>query len=539
MQALQSHLSVLEEAAQRYPDRHAFRIAEMSKSSTMINTWIPKSYREFHADVELAARYWTKKLSSSGLTPRSVVGLWLAGMDYSDVVNIYGMSRAGFVPQLFSLRLPSPEVVYELLNRAHAKALIYDPSFENIVVDPPVPSERVACLEELESCSEAPLPPFPTPKSSDLVFIFHTSGSTSGSPKLVPCDAKWVNSAVFKSKEASTPASRNPNKQDVSTWMGSMCHIGQTFMLIGSLQHGACTIQPSKIGFSSEELVEMINRCDLNRLHQFASFLSTHIRHARQNPKLLAHLQSLDTIAYSGLPLPQEDEDFGYQNKLKLINLFGSTECGAMMLSQRTSGPEARFLSPLKGLNYGFFSAGPAPKSDDGVVCANSQLLELVILSDSPDCPHVSLRKPDGHFHTGDLFLEARPGQYLFRGRDDDWIKSLNSLRCDTRAIEDNVRATCGDLVDECIVVGTGRSSPALFVEPATEMDHEKLKREIIRRTRGFHARRYLHERISDPELVIVVESKALPRTVTKGNIRRKAVEEAYKDLLDEIYDED
>ena len=168
------------------------------------------------------------------------------------------------------------------------------------------------------------------------------------------------------------------------------------------------------------------------------------------------------------------------------------------MHSQRSGGPEARFLTPLRGLKYGFFPAGPTSKHDGSLVSANSQLLELVILSDSPDCPHASLRKPDGHFHTGDLFLEARPNQYIFRGRDDDWIKSLNSLRCDTRAIEENVRATCGDLVDECIVVGSGRASPALFVEPATEMDHEKLKVEIIRRTRAFHARRYLHERITE-----------------------------------------
>lgn len=194
-------------------------------------------------------------------------------------------------------------------------------------------------------------------------------------------------------------------------------------------------------------------------------------------------------------------------------NLFGSTECGAMLVSQRKPGREARFLSSLEGVKYDFVYAGPSSVPESGHVSANSQLLELVILSDSPDCPHPSLRKADGHFHTGDLFLEAQPGQYLFRGRDDDWIKSLNSLRCDTRSIEENIRATCGDLVDECIVVGTGRASPALFVEPATDMDHEKLKLEIIRRTRAFHARRYLHERITDPELVIVVDPKALPRT--------------------------
>ena len=85
------------------------------------------------------------------------------------------------------------------------------------------------------------------------------------------------------------------------------------------MQHGACTIIPTKINFSSEELVDMIFRCGLNRLHQFASFLSVHIRHSRHNPKLLAYLQNLDIIITSGLPLPQEDEEFAYQNKLNLV----------------------------------------------------------------------------------------------------------------------------------------------------------------------------------------------------------------------------
>ena len=102
----------------------------------------------------------------------------------------------------------------------------------------------------------------------------------------------------------------------------NLCH-GKKFInctvLIGSMQHGACTIKPSKIGFSSEELVDMIARCSLNRLHQFASFLGLHIRHARQNPKLLAHLKALDTIMYSGLPLPSEEEEFANQTGLNII----------------------------------------------------------------------------------------------------------------------------------------------------------------------------------------------------------------------------
>jgi hypothetical protein len=73
-------------------------------------------------------------------------------------------------------------------------------------------------------------------------------------------------------------------------------------------------------------------------------------------------------------------------------------------------------------------------------------------------------------------------------------------------------------------------------VEPGTDMDHHKLKTEIIRKTRQFHSRRYLHERITSADMVILVPRGSLPRTATKGNIRRKAVEDMYKTQIDGIF---
>jgi hypothetical protein len=89
-------------------------------------------------------------------------------------------------------------------------------------------------------------------------------------------------------------------------------------VLIGSLRHGTCTIQPSKIAFSSEELIDMVHRCHLNRLNQFSTFLSIHLRNSRSHPKLLGCLQGLDEVLFSGLPLNREDEEFGYRSGLKL-----------------------------------------------------------------------------------------------------------------------------------------------------------------------------------------------------------------------------
>ena len=36
--------------------------------------------------------------------------------------------------------------------------------------------------------------------------------------------------------------------------------------------------------------------------------------------------------------------------------------------------------------------------------------------------------------------------------------------------------------------------------------------------------------------MIVVVEKGSLPRTATKGNVRRRATEEAFRTVLDKIY---
>jgi acyl-CoA synthetase (AMP-forming)/AMP-acid ligase II len=140
-------------------------------------------------------------------------------MTYIDVLHIYGLTRAGYIPQLFSIRLPNPEVVCELLVRAKARALLVDPSFENILRGCPLPTHRAATsLYDIDS-HEWPLPCLPTLREDDTIFIFHTSGSTSGTPKLVPCSLSWLNSAITKSHQIARPNSRTERNQDVTVWM--------------------------------------------------------------------------------------------------------------------------------------------------------------------------------------------------------------------------------------------------------------------------------------------------------------------------------
>ncbi|KAI0639731.1 acetyl-CoA synthetase-like protein [Trametes polyzona] len=546
MAAYRTHLTILEQTAARCPDAPAFRIPRVDPQTETVLEWGTVTYSEFWQDVERFAKYWTEKLTADGVVGRSVVGLWLGGMTYVDALHIYSLVRAGYIPQFFSLRLPNPDIIFELLERSNGKALIYDDAFATVLSSNPVPTYSAVDARTLP-LSQASLPPNRgSTNGDDILMIFHTSGSTSGRPKLVPCTYAWWDFTLTKTWRAMKPKPAREGRQDVAVWMGSLSHFGQTFMLSGMIQHGSCTVQFTKPTFSSDELVDMIHRCGLSRMNQFPSYLTHHIRNSRHSPKLLALLQGLDEILISGLMMSPEDQEWVYKHGIKLMNCYGTTEVGSMLVSPEDDAQNAvHTISPLPGTKYAFVPVEDAAQEQDetGYQNANAQLLELIILAASPDCPHPSLRHADGNFHTGDLFLELAPGKYVYRGRNDDWIKSENSLRCDTKAIEDNVLATCADLVAACIVVGNGRPSPALFVEAAAAgagagagVDAEKLKRDIVRRIRPFHARRYMHERIVSPRFVLVVPRDTLPRTATKGNIRRRAVEEAFKAELDRVY---
>ncbi len=151
-------LTVLKAAASSYPLNPAFKVPRKAESDLdLVEKWESIPYAQFEADVELHSKYWARRLSDDSISPRSVVALWyvrrcndlraqrlkffarLGGLAYPDVLSIYGVLRAGFIPQLFSLRLPEPDMIYELMHKANAKALIYDRSLQVDLSRCPVP----------------------------------------------------------------------------------------------------------------------------------------------------------------------------------------------------------------------------------------------------------------------------------------------------------------------------------------------------------------------------------------------------------------
>ena len=147
------------------------------------------------------------------------------------------------------MRFPNPIVILEMLQKAGGRALVWEPSFEVDLSGCPVPSYPAIQVHE-QNVEGVALPPLRTDHSaSDLVFIFHTSGSTSNNPKLVPCNRQWVDNAVAKAKRRTELRSTQgrgvtlvamygnlqnclPSFFDLTflillTHRGSMCHVTQ------------------------------------------------------------------------------------------------------------------------------------------------------------------------------------------------------------------------------------------------------------------------------------------------------------------------
>lgn len=131
----------------------------------------------------------------------------LGGLTYVDIVHIYAVARAGYIPQLFSLKLPNPEIIYELLQRANAKALIFEPTYTPDLSSCRIPIHSATDVRgrDLSQSTVPPMTDLTTVKGTDTVVIFHTSGSTSGCPKLIPCSYSWLTNILVKAKDVCEP----------------------------------------------------------------------------------------------------------------------------------------------------------------------------------------------------------------------------------------------------------------------------------------------------------------------------------------------
>ncbi|RFN54376.1 4-hydroxybenzoate-- benzoate-- ligase [Fusarium flagelliforme] len=521
MRTFHTPLSVIQSLAQSRGDSPAVRYADQSGYQTI-------SYTEYWQNINDAAKNWTAELSRADIAKGSVVGLWMKGLSYEDLLHYLSLMRAGYVPQLFSIRMQDPSIVFELLVKSGAKALLHDPDCEPLIKECPLPTIPISGV-----VGRAPpdiyLNTVTTSANGDHVLvIFHTSGSTS-LPKLVPQTVRWLECLIRKHQYDRI----RDSPDSVISAIGSHAHLGNTIILAVALAAGSCLLLPTNIPYSPFQLDDMITNGGLTILSIFPGLLLPMFAEARHNDAFFNKLQGLEKINFAGRTLEPKEEAWARDNGLKLINFYGSTEIGASMMSTSTSP----YVSPLAESGCEFIPFGETSSGSD-------QLFQLIIPAESDDCPHPSLRnKSDGKFHSGDVFQRVGNDQYIYKGRVDDRIKMQLGQALDAGSLEADVMQNCeNDLISAVSVIGSGRLSPAIVVEPKDNAILEAgddnllaLKNQIIFRTALFQKQKYAHVWISDARLIFVVAKGTLPRT-PKGNVMRMAVEKMFAKELDQCF---
>ncbi|KAG5639778.1 hypothetical protein H0H81_000058 [Sphagnurus paluster] len=432
----QNHIALLQHRAKNSGDTVLLKLPILRGLEPCLE-WNNITVAEFAADVDRVAHFLMREIQARAIPPRSVVTLLYADakIQYQDLVYAIALARASYIPQMCSDMLTHPEIIFGLMERAGSKMILYDAALEHLTATCPFPKVELNPIESIESFSvvsgTTQLPAIEDlPCGSDVSFVFLTSGSTSGSPKVVPITQK-VMSIFYKSQIGRWLDGKHDDTQDVFLAPGNfVCHIPSMIQYLGCLLTRSCLVQPSRPRFSTEELFNLVRVCGLNRFTTYGTFLAAYIQDARKDPAVLKLLQEMRTVSYYGVPISVDNDDWCFKNGIPatmIPSLQGLT-------MSTIPGKPARFLRPEPGVSYRFdpITDGAAQVDNPTLM---TQLLECVILADSPQIPAPHLLAADGNFHTGDLFEKLPDGSYLFRGRDDDWIKSFEADRTDAKFV--------------------------------------------------------------------------------------------------------
>lgn len=247
----------------------------------------------------------------------------MTGARYSDLVNLYSLARAGYIPQVFSLRMTvqGRPIVFDMLASTGGKALIFDPTLVEYSADSPFPTFEIPELSTLSPVPE-PLPELPDVAPTDIGIIFHTSGTTSGRPKPIPETHRWIKSQGQAqwprvwSADFKTPAVINN--------LGSFANLGsaisESYLVLFQLvltsigidmsccsSNGQCMIQASKPDFEASEFLAMVKE-GLNAVMLYGPWLSKLVVVARKDPAVYDALKAVTQITYTGASLNPDDE---------------------------------------------------------------------------------------------------------------------------------------------------------------------------------------------------------------------------------------
>ncbi|HET6372158.1 MAG TPA: long-chain fatty acid--CoA ligase [Candidatus Polarisedimenticolia bacterium] len=283
------------------------------------------------------------------------------------------------------------------------------------------------------------------------------------------------------------------------------------------------------------------------------------LRHAAADRLVLARVRAglggnLRYVVSGGAPLLREIQEFFLAVGIPILEGYGLTESTVLTINRMGRIVPGTVGPPLPGVELRILAGTDAEGGDGEIVARGPGIARGYYL----DIRRTDEVFKDGWLYTGDLGRMDAAGNLVITGRKKDLLVTSGGKKVAPALIEQAISAS--DLVSQIVVVGDGRKYVSALVVPdrvrltahcrsagiAREgaaafdalLEHPDVRAlydEIIRQRTSEFAR---FERIKRFALIpseFTVEGGELTPTL---KIKRRVVEEKYKDLIESMYKE-
>jgi thioester reductase-like protein len=360
--------------------------------------------------------------------------------------------------------------------------------------------------------------------ADEAFLMLHTSGST-GNPKPVPIKHSSLASVdaqqLLPDIGDRYVASKEWANRRVYTALPPFHAAGWNFFAFSIFQRtellfGPCGAPPSV------STVETVLKHDLAQAGVMAPSLLTEVA---AEDAVLEIMTRWSSVTYGGGPLPTSTGHL-LQSKLKVLQVLGSSETQNLPELLSISEDDWPYLNfhpnlglefreRMEGLHELVFVRRPEFLKHQGAFCTFPELDE---------------------YATKDLYEEHphKPGFWKYRGRLDDIIVLSNGEKFNPRSAECKIANDSG--IKAALIVGAGREQPALLVEPATSghLD-DKTRDSLISRALCANEELPAYAQIH-PTHIEILEAPDTFLQSSKGEIRRAATIDAFKDRIEALY---
>nr|POE56176.1 non-canonical non-ribosomal peptide synthetase fub8 [Quercus suber] len=499
------------------------------------------------ADIERGSRHVASRLlenHGSELSKHRTVGM-LCPSTEKFLFTWLALMRLGHAVLLIAPQC-QPAAIASLCRTCEASCLLYDDVYQEHAEH----SERISwevgglqltavSLAFLEGPKRTAFVPEEDPKNSvfsssmwsspvqtDVAYIHHTSGTSSGMPKPIPQSHRAAVGVL--------PCF--PDGHQSATFTTTPLYHGGVADLFRAWTSGAMVwlFPGRKVPITASNIIQLLSVA--RRAEQIESQPS--VRYFSSVPYVLQSmaaddrglqlLRSMDIVGVGGAALPTEVGDRLVKNGVKLISRFGSAECGFLMSSHRDfdSDPEWQYLRQHLESQLLNFELQP-----DGTS-------ELVV---GKDWPHMAkTNRENGSYATSDLFAkhETIQGAWRYHSRADSQLTLITGKKFDPAPLEDAISTL--EVLDDTLIFGNGRQSPGVLLfrsSLASEVSDTELLNTVWPTIERLNLESQDHARISRDAVVPVAPLKIPLEKSSKGTIIRNAAEARFSSLIEATYD--